>query len=259
MNVNQISHLKPTSSYEIVKNAISNTHKHFIELVQHTSFCLLLVICMFVPLWVRYTKILDPEHFIVEFFEMTMYSSFIVVVLFTISLFLFNKTHPDQPALKFWKFMKEVSWPWLVEGLKSTAIIIGGLFLFIIPGFIKAVHYMFLSFVVFFNQDYKEGKVNALKHSKKLSKGLGLWIFMLTIVIPFFIKWISESAGEWSLKQTSSLWIIYPSLTLQLYAACVFYIYCYSILYFMYTAKEKAHTTAPAVSGESPFDSIKKV
>ena len=227
------------SPFQIIKNAILNTNKHFTGLISYISFSLLIVICMFVPLWVWYIKMLGLEHFIVTVFEMNMNFSFFVVIIFMISIFLFNKTHPNSQKLTFWKFTKDVSWPWLVEGLKASVITIGALFLFIIPGIIKSVHYTFFSFVVFFNQDYKEGKINALKHSKMLSKDLGWWIFFLTFIIPVCIVFISERVVELVFQQTNSLWILYPVLIFYLYITCILFTYSYSVLYFMYTAKEQ--------------------
>ncbi len=224
---------------QIVKKAALNTNKHFTELVSYISFSLLLVICLFVPLWVWYIKMLGPENFIVAVFKMTMDFSFSVVIIFMISIFLFNKTHPNSQKLTFWKFTKDVSWPWLVEGLKVSIITIAALFLFIIPGIIKSIHYTFFSFVVFFNQDYKEGKINALKHSKKLSKDLGWWIFLLIFIIPMCIAFISKWAVKLVFQQTNSLWIIYPVLIFCLYITCILLTYSYSVLYFMYTTKEQ--------------------
>ena len=102
------------------------------------------------------------------------------------AFYLFNRTHPPERALKFWTFTKEISWPWAWEGLKASGIILLGICVFLVPGIIKSVHYTFFSFIVFFDQDYKAGKVSCLKRSKELSKGIGWWIFGLGIVFAVF-------------------------------------------------------------------------
>ena len=239
MNSNITPENNSLSGFQIIKTAVLDTNKHFTGSVSYTSFPLLLVICIFVPLWVWYIKTVGLDHEITTVFELNMYCFFLVVITFTVSLFLFNKTHPPSSRITFWKFTKEVSWPWLVEGLKSFVIIIGALFLLIIPGIIKVIHYIFLSFVVFFNKDYKEGKINALKHSKKLSKGLGWWLFFLICIVPYFITKIPHLVVKSIFSQTDSLFIIYPLLILSLYICCMLSTYLCSVLYFMYTAREQ--------------------
>jgi len=103
------------------------------------------------------------------------------VTVFTTGFYLFNRTHPDSRSLKLWAFIKDVSWPYIGERLKAFLIILMGLLVFIIPGLVKKIHYIFVGFVVFFNRDYKEGKISVLKYSKQLTKGLRLWIFLWLI------------------------------------------------------------------------------
>ena len=241
MILNSESDNQEFSSWQIVKTAFFNTNQYFIRLVSDISFSLLLFICAFVPLWIWYINTFGIGHWMVMIFQIMMFSSMYILVLFMVSFYLFNIIHPASQSLKFWKFAQEVSWPWLVEGIKASMIIVATSFLFIIPGVIKQIHYIFFSFVVFFNQDYKKGKINALKHSKKLSKGLGWWIFGLFMVLPYFINYISMAVVQKVVlvEQTQSVWIMFPILILCVYIVVLTMTYLYSILYFMYVIKDQ--------------------
>ncbi len=227
------------SSFQIVKTAISNTNKHFSGLIRDTSFSLLICICVFIPLWVYYIKIFGNEFYIVQIFELIMCGSLLAVALFTTSLSLFNKTHPNLKKLTFWQFSKEITMPWIVESLKASVIIIAGLCILVIPGIIKHVHYTFFSFVVFFNKNYKDGKIDALKHSKALSKGVGFWLFFLSVLLPVLVNTIPGSCAKSIFNKIDSIWIAYPILIFCLYIVCLFFIYLCSVLYFMYVIKDK--------------------
>ena len=240
MNVNSTSTDEQLSSFQIVKNAFLNTNKHFVGLISDISFSLLVFICMFVPLWVWYAQALGADNLIVAMFKMVMHFSLLVVILFMLSLSLFNRTHPSSQALTFWRFTKEISWPWMVEGIKASVITTLATLCLIVPGIIKYIHYTFFSFVVFFNKDYKEGKIDALKHSKQLSKGLGWWILGIYGVLPSVFSYFSDRVSKIVFAQADSLWVMYPSLVLNVYIMCLFLTYVYSVLYFMYAIKDQS-------------------
>ena len=140
---------------QIVKSASLSASQHFWKLSQSITFPAMLCISAFVPLWVRYIKIFGPSSFILNAYEMFMCGALLILTLFMTSLYLFNQGYSNSSQnLSFWQFTKEVSLPWTLEGLKATVMVIAGLFLFIIPGIVKQIHYTFFSFVVFFNKNY---------------------------------------------------------------------------------------------------------
>ena len=240
MNLNSNSENKQLSSFEVIQKAILNTNKHFIGLVSNISFTLLLSICIFAALWIWYMRIFGPTHFMVSIFQLMMNTSLFIVILFMLSLYLFNRINSTPSYnLTFWRFTKEVTWPWLVEGLKATGIIVLAFLCLVIPGIIKNIHYCFFSFVVFFNKKYKENQIDALKHSKNLSKGLGFWIFGLCMILPSLINYIPTIISKIVFQQTNSFWIIYISLILCVYVSCLVLTYICSILFFMYAIKDQ--------------------
>ncbi len=228
------------SAFSIIKKAFWDTNAHFTSLIWDINFALFLTICTFVPMWLWYVNLWGPDDLMVKMFQIMMVFSCYVMSLFMTSLFLSNKTRPaTEEPLTFWQFTKNTTYPWTVEGLKATGIILAGLIVFVIPGIIKYVQYMFFSFVVFFNRDYKEGKINCLKHSKKLSKGLGWWLFGLFFLLPHFIGEIPNQMGKLVFGHIDSKLIIYPVLIASLHVMCVIITYLFSMMYFMYVTKER--------------------
>lgn len=230
---------KSLSSFQIVKGAVFSTNKHFIGLISDISFMLLLSICIFVPFWIWYAQLLGAEHPIVSIFKMMMNLSLFVVILFMLSLCLFNRINPSSQKLTVWGFTKQVTWPWFVEGIKAAAITVLAFFCFIIPGIIKYIHYVFFSFVVFFNKDYKEGRISSLKHSKRLSKGLRWWLLGIYVVAPSVVYCIGELFSKVVFSQVHSVWLLYPSLILSVYITYLVFTYIYSVLFFMYAIKDR--------------------
>ena len=230
---------KDLTAFQIVQKAFQDTNTHFKPLVLGVSFSLLLTISAFVPMLVWYINVYGPGSMMVTVFQILIVFSLFIVVLFMTSLILFNRTNPNQKPLTFWGWTKDITYPWTVEGLKATCIILAGLIVFIVPGVIKCVHYTFFHFVVFFNQDYKEGKIDCLKHSKKLSQGLGWWILGLFVILPHFIGEIPSQVAKIVFEKTDSLFIIYPALMTAFYIAGLGVTYLFSILYFMYSLKEE--------------------
>ena len=226
------------SGLQIVKSAFGNTHKHFWGLIKDISFSVLLTICVFVPMWVLYIKIFGLHSQMVMMFEWAMLFSVSIVVLFMLSFSLFNRTHSRDRSLKLWPFTKDITLPWLVEGIKALIIVVAGCFLLFIPGVVKYVHYTFFHFVVFFNKDYRESKVDALERSKDLTRGLRWWLLFLIVIPPNVIGFLPG----WTAKMVfplESLWVVYPLLMLCVYIACLGLAYCLSVAYFMYAFKDK--------------------
>jgi len=239
---------KNLSPAQIIKTAIVNSNKYFYQLVLDISFFTFICISAFTPLLAYYANLVKKEaaNGISQLFLSTIqniiysltYTSISIIVLFISCIYLFNRTHPSlKNHLKFWSFTRKITIPWTIEGFKACLIIIAGLFLFLIPGIIKYIHYFFFTFVVFFNKEYKAGKLNALKHSKELSRGLRWWIFLLVILFSF-IGVIPSKSVDIVLNHTQSLWAVYPTLIFSLYIYCLISAYFYSILYFIYTIKE---------------------
>ncbi len=242
MDFNFPSHLSETRSdsakgWSLIKWAISQTNKYFVDSVLSISFPVILVICIFLPFWVHHIRSFGLDSQLVTFTEWLIMLSLQVLILFHLSMYLFNKTHPASQSLKMWSWTKEITWPWIVEGVKSSLIILLG-FLLIIPGIIKSVHYTFFSFVVFFNRSFKEKKISSLKHSKHLSKGLRWWIF-LTHIVYYALYFLIESSCKILLDSSHSDWVLMSILGVYTYLLVLPCIYLVTIWYFVYFFKDK--------------------
>ena len=267
MNLQSTSDMekKQLSFFATLKKANLNTQKHFISTLKDISFVLLIFISIFTPIWERYISvygnislgdlfnalqvptsiIMMYEGFlhapiILNFFEgFVIPSVFYVVILYVVSWSLFNRTHPQEKPLTLLSFTKKTTLPWTIEGLKAL-LITGVAFTFlIIPGIIKTIHYTFFSFVVFFNPDYKKGNLNCLKHSKKLSKGVRILIFLIVIFpAPLLSQYLFLFIKKLFLSLSEHLIIVYPALALSLYIFCMIVVYLFSLLCFLYFIQE---------------------
>ncbi len=240
---------KGSSSWGIMKFAFVHANRYFFSLVSDISFFLIVTICVFTPFWAFYFHEFGSDQSFGAFiillgFEFSMVGSIQLLIWFMVGFHLFNKTHSDSKPLCFWTFTKEVSWGLFIEGIKSLVIIIAATFLFIIPGIVKLIHYMFFPFVVFFNQNYKKGEIDALKHSKKLSKGLFWWIFLLCVALNFLPLFLGP-LKNFIFAQVDSPLVFYASMILALYIISLPVIYLFSLLYFMYAHKDQGQMIGP--------------
>jgi len=101
-------------------------------------------------------------------------------------VFVFHNQKNRKTTVGFWDFISENIFPLVVNHIKATVQIWLFLLLLIIPGIIKALQLALVTQVTFFEEDYKNNKISALKSSKQISKGY-LWIILLLILIPILI------------------------------------------------------------------------
>lgn len=232
--------VKTIKTFPIVKQAFQKANQYFIKATAWLSLSLIVCIAIFVSMWVKYIHVLGLEHPLTKLVSFIVVLSLQILVVFMLSLYLYNKTHTPKSAIKMWSFTKEVTWPWCWEGLKASVIMIIGFIILFIPGLIKMVHYTFFSFVVFFNRFYKEGKISALKHSAELSKGFFWWIAGFYIgynAVSLLVFFVAEAAMEWSLSR--STWILYVVLGSYSYFEMLIFIYFFAVLYFIYAALDR--------------------
>ena len=224
----------------VIKEAVSQANRHFLPASCHLSLSLLISIAAFVPFWVKYIRIFGVEHWMTTLVEALILLSLQLLVLFMLSIYLFNKTHPPESTLKLWPFTKKVTWPWCVEGVKASVIVLLGCAAFLLPGIVKAVHYTFVSFVVFFNRSYQEGKVSALKRSRELARGFFWWIVLIVVlfqVVDIILSKIKTQILDGVL--TSPDWVLATILGVYSYLSLLTAIYVYTMLYTIYARRDK--------------------
>ncbi len=235
------------SSAPLLKRAFYESNKHFVWLLRKISFILILAIAVFVPFQLAYINTFGPEHFIVKAFEFCMHGSLGVLAMIMTGFYMFELTHPEQEKPKFLPFTHATTLPLVIEGFKALIVILAGLFLFIVPGLIKQIHFMFLPYVVCFNRLYHQRKISALKHSQMLSKGLRWHLLFLFIVFPFFLSLGFNNITSFLTDKTfEHAWYIkYPLFMFVLYMVSMAMVYLSSLLYLLYAAKDKELITSP--------------
>ena len=234
------------SPFQVIKSCFGMANKYFFPLAQHATVSIWLVIFMVIPMWQYYIKNFGSEHSMSLMFEMFIYLLLPSLELFISAIWLYNVTKKPEKPLRLWPFTIEVTWPCLWEGLKVTVITSLATLLFIIPGIIKTIHYVMVPYVVFFNKHYKENKVDALKHSKHLSKNFRWWILLVFMIIPGILSSPISKALEVTMNMQNS-WFKYLLIFLELYAYGLLTLYFIIALYFLYYYRDEHNMTGTAV------------
>lgn len=85
-----------------------------------------------------------------------------------------------QP-ISFGEFLERKFKPLVAESLRSITRILLWSLCFILPGIYKYTQYLFVSYIVFFNEDYEDGKIDALEHSARTVQTHFVKIFITMI------------------------------------------------------------------------------
>ena len=227
------------SSFKTISNCFSQTNRCFFGLVKNLNFSIFITIALFSPFVIYYRDAFGPEHFLTQINSGVIGVSIQTLVLFMSAIWLYNKTEKPTEPLKLWPFTLKVTWPLIWEGFKALVIICFGFIFFIIPGVIKTVHYAFLPYVIFFNKNYHAGKINALKHSKHLSKGFGWWIVFLFIINPTLtVEFVNNTLQQVTLHS----WLAYLPVFIAYYIFAVINQYFFALMFFVYRSREQYHS-----------------
>lgn len=84
----------------------------------------------------------------------------------------------------------------LVETLRAWGKTFLWSFVFLIPGVIKYINYILTPFVVLFSKKYKNGEVDALDYSARISKNfwwsIKLWLGLFYVIVPILLYALFE-------------------------------------------------------------------
>ena len=196
-----------------------------------------------------------------------------VFLIFLIPFHLYNHglkaVNSPKPLLKFKPFLARCVMPAIVDPIRALFVVIlyagGGIALgsalvgiyalsftfepsmlkyfiapFLIPAFIKIIHYTFIPFVIFFNKEYIENKKSSLKLSTLACRGLPI-VFLVLGFLSFgvieFLDSLLKTICYGKSQEVSSINIFYFSLSSLFRAAST--ILTSSVLYFIYIEKDK--------------------
>ena len=198
-----------------------------------------------------------------------------VFLIFLIPFHLYNhglkSVNSPKPLLEFKPFLARCVMPAVVDPIRALFVVIlyglagiaiGSVLIglyamsftfepallkyliipFLIPAFIKIIHYTFIPFVIFFNKEYIENKKSSLKLSTFVCRGLPV-VFLVLGFLPFGTIELLDSLLKTIFygpnQEVSSINIFYFSLSSLFRIAST--IFTSSVLYFMYIEKDKAH------------------
>lgn len=205
---------KKLSLTEIWRLSINSLRSNYISTLKSAFFfCILLSLSQF---FLSYgLRLLYPDpiseqqiitHRIIEIFW-SVFISIIFSIAVTYGFFSNSKTLKESSLTTFVKkHFKLVT----IESFRSMFVILIYFFLFIIPGFIKIIHLLFVPFVVQLYKPYQAGKVDALQKSKELINGALLGIGSIYFIFQIFILLVElgipAQLQKWFLIETSSFY-----------------------------------------------------
>lgn len=112
----------------------------------------------------------------------------LTALLFPLLISLFCAYTLVRPEKSISQFLKENLELTAVESLRAWGKTFLWSFVFLIPGVIKYINYLMTPFVVMFSQKYKQGQVDALEYSTKISRNfwwsLKLWLGLFYFILP---------------------------------------------------------------------------
>lgn len=105
----------------------------------------------------------------------------------------------------------------LLETLRAWGKTFLWTFAFVLPGLVAYTYYFLTPFVVIFSKDYADGKVDALKHSAKLTKlffwRLNLWLTVFYMAVPFSLSTLLDEKRVFRLSPlTATLSVLLETL-----------------------------------------------
>lgn len=124
------------------------------------------------------------EIYLMAIVQITEKCFIVFIVPYFVSVF--RNQQKNKSSTPFWEFISENVFPLFINHVKGLLVILlHGLF-FIIPGFIRALRYIFVTQACFFDKDYQTANPSPLRSSLELTKGRFLdilFIFFLSIFI----------------------------------------------------------------------------
>ncbi len=149
---------------------------------QKWALLMLFVVTFFTSRWFESLAVLsqDDSSRIIQQFSLSLIS--MLEAFFVLLLFVYSK-RPTEPT---WGQV----WLYVNESVRVLTRVLLWMLALIIPAFFVYLRYVLMPYVVFFDPDYREGKVDALARSRELVKGLmpalvGLAILFIGLELTF--------------------------------------------------------------------------
>lgn len=120
-----------------------------------------------------------------------------ISVFFPLLISLLCAYHLVSPRPHLKSFFSENFELSFIETLRAWGKTLLWSFVFLIPGVIKYINYILTPFVVLFSKRYKNGEVDALEYSTKISKNfwwsIKIWLGVFYVLLPIVFYVLFES------------------------------------------------------------------
>lgn len=139
---------------------------------------MLFVVSFLLNLWLESIQILPKDEY-GRIFQQAGISVISMLEYFCVLLLFVYSKRPGEPT---WSNI----WLYINESVRVLTRVLLWLLALIIPAFFVYLKYVLVPFVVFFDTDYKEGKVDALERAAKFTKGIMPQLFGVALLFIIF-------------------------------------------------------------------------
>lgn len=143
--------------------------------------------------------------------------------------------------ISFWRWSNSSIWPLAIEGLRVLARLLMWSILLILPAFYWYCRYIFVAYIVLLDQNYKQGQIDALEHSKLLTRNIALDLLVFQIVTGAIGFALDTSESWFPLLNTELVRLVATCLSVSLM------VYSYCVIFQLYLL----HSTPTKLEGDS--------
>lgn len=108
----------------------------------------------------------------------------------------------------------------LIETLRAWGKIFLWSFVFFFPGIVKYINYILTPFVVLFSRKYKNGEVDALEYSAKISKffwwRIKLWLGVFYVLVPIVMYALFDEYSVFATHPFSATMVVFFETLIQM-------------------------------------------
>lgn len=149
---------------------------------QKWSLLMLFVVTFLLSRWLEGFTIV-PKDEVGRIFQQVGLSLISLLEAFLILILFVHSKRPSEPS-------RQQIWLYINESIRVLTRVLLWMLALIIPAFFVYIRYILMPYVVFFDPDYHEGKVDALERARTLTKGLmpaliGLAVFFIAFELAF--------------------------------------------------------------------------
>lgn len=133
---------------------------------------------------------MDNEQMLLAMMGQVLTDLMVAGILIIVIPLRLHEIDNNKSPQSWFSFASQHIWPLTIESLRVITSVLLWSLLFIIPGIFRYTRLSLYPYVIYFDNDYKEGKKDVLTASNDLVRGVGLIIFLILVlpIVPYLIS-----------------------------------------------------------------------